>query len=214
MARIHPHYFELLGGHAALDFVNTVHDWTAEPLRDYLNDFDDVVRFGQAASLLGPGEARRLRGRIFELEVKRLKELRLLLKRIFESCVAGEPPRKEDLQILSDGFAEAARSTEFIAATRQRGSRLVSVTKKITAQTAGQALLRFRVIESAGTLLVSDSMPRLKSCPSCGWFFIDVSKNGSRRWCSMQACGSVAKARRYYRRQKAARRRSTHGADR
>lgn len=214
MAKIHPHYFKLFGGHAALDFVNTVHDWTSEPLRDYLNDFDDVVRFGQVASLLGPSEARRLRGRICEIEVKQLKELRLLLKRIFESCAAGEAPRKEDLQILSDCSAEAACSTQFITAARPRGSRLVPVTKKITAQSAGQALLRFRVIESVGTLLVSDSMPRLKSCPSCGWFFIDASKNGSRRWCSMRACGSVAKARRYYRRQKTMRKRSTHGADR
>ncbi|MGH7701051.1 MAG: CGNR zinc finger domain-containing protein [Gemmatimonadales bacterium] len=46
----------------------------------------------------------------------------------------------------------------------------------------------------------------MKSCPSCGWFFLDASKNRSRRWCSMATCGSSAKARRYYRRRKAARR--------
>ncbi|MBC7897912.1 MAG: CGNR zinc finger domain-containing protein, partial [Cytophagaceae bacterium] len=30
------------------------------------------------------------------------------------------------------------------------------------------------------------------------WFFLDVSKNGSRRWCSMATCGATAKAHRYY----------------
>lgn len=214
MAGIHPHHFKLLGGHAALDFVNTVRDWTATPLLDYLNDFDDAVRFGHAAGLLGRGETPRLRDRSRERELKRLRELRLLLKRIFQSCLAGEPPREEDLQILGASLAEVARSMQFVAAAPPRGSRLIPVRRNIIAKTAGDALLRFRVIESATTLLVSDSMLRLKSCPTCGWFFVDVSKNGSRRWCSMQACGSVAKARRYYRRQKAARGRSTQRPDR
>ena len=55
---------------------------------------------------------------------------------------------------------------------------------------------------AAVALLVSDAMLRVKSCPTCGWFFLDVSKNRSRRWCSMDTCGAVAKARRYYRRLK------------
>jgi predicted RNA-binding Zn ribbon-like protein len=28
--------------------------------------------------------------------------------------------------------------------------------------------------------------------------FFDVSKNGTRRWCSMSGCGNRAKARRHY----------------
>lgn len=204
MAGIHPHRFILLGGDAALDFVNTVRDWNAEPLLDYLSDFDDALRFGTAAGLLAPRETPRLRDRdgSGKRELKRLKELRLLLKRIFESCLAGEPPRREDLQMLSASFAEVARSTQFVA--RAGRSRLMSVRRKVAPEAAGHALLRFRVIEAAVALLVSNSMLRLKSCPTCGWFFVDVSKNGSRRWCSMRACGSVAKARRYYRRKKAA----------
>lgn len=214
MAGIHPHRFILHGGHAALDFLNTVRDWTADPLHDYLNDFGDAVRFGHAAGLLDPEETLRLRERSGERELKRLKELRLLLRRIFSSCLAGKPPGREDLRVFGARFADVAHSTQFIAAAPARGARLISVRRKITAENAGHALLRFRVIESAATLMVSDSMLRFKSCPTCGWFFIDVSKNGSRRWCSMRACGSVAKARRYYRRKKAAGGYSKKRADR
>jgi predicted RNA-binding Zn ribbon-like protein len=41
--------------------------------------------------------------------------------------------------------------------------------------------------------------PRLKACPddSCGWAFYDRSRNRSRTWCSMSACGNRAKARSY-----------------
>jgi predicted RNA-binding Zn ribbon-like protein len=30
------------------------------------------------------------------------------------------------------------------------------------------------------------------------WLFVDESKNGTRRWCDMTACGNRAKARRHY----------------
>ncbi len=45
---------------------------------------------------------------------------------------------------------------------------------------------------------------RLKACRSCGFAFVDVTKNQSRVWCDMALCGSQTKAR-AYRRRKAAR---------
>lgn len=44
---------------------------------------------------------------------------------------------------------------------------------------------------------------RLKVCadPSCEWAFLDTSRNQSRSWCSMQACGNRAKTKAYRARQ-------------
>ncbi|MGH3132366.1 MAG: CGNR zinc finger domain-containing protein [Gaiellaceae bacterium] len=53
-------------------------------------------------------------------------------------------------------------------------------------------------------------MDRVKECPGagdCGWLFYDTSRNGTRRWCSMEGCGSRVKMRRQY-----ARRRESHRA--
>lgn len=52
----------------------------------------------------------------------------------------------------------------------------------------------------AGELFASADLDRLRCCanPACGWFFIDGSKNNSRRWCSMNECGDRAKSKRYY----------------
>jgi predicted RNA-binding Zn ribbon-like protein len=38
---------------------------------------------------------------------------------------------------------------------------------------------------------------RLKACPreECEWAFYDRSKNSSGRWCSMESCGNIEKAR-------------------
>jgi predicted RNA-binding Zn ribbon-like protein len=41
-------------------------------------------------------------------------------------------------------------------------------------------------------------LPRLKTCRNCRWVFYDYSKNRSAVWCSMDLCGSRAKAKRYY----------------
>jgi predicted RNA-binding Zn ribbon-like protein len=57
-------------------------------------------------------------------------------------------------------------------------------------------------------LLVHGDPSRLKECTGandCGWLFYDASRNRSRRWCSMEGCGSRVKMRRMYARGIAAR---------
>ena len=44
---------------------------------------------------------------------------------------------------------------------------------------------------------------RLCHADDCHWAFVDRSRNGSRRWCSMGDCGARAKARAYRERQRA-----------
>lgn len=58
---------------------------------------------------------------------------------------------------------------------------------------------------SAANLFTSDKAKNVRECnnPTCGWLFLDLSKNHSRKWCDMADCGNVAKARRYYAKQRA-----------
>jgi predicted RNA-binding Zn ribbon-like protein len=183
--------FELIGGNPALDFLNTIHDWTVPEARDYLATFDDALRFAVAAEILTQAEARRLMARPAEGEMRRLRKLRARLERIFRAVVTTRAPSADDLDQLGRDAAEAARSA------RLRGSR-VQVTRALDVAQAGAAVLRWRIIEAAVALLVSAQAGRLRACPACGWFFVDKTKNRSRRWCSMATCGSNAKARRYY----------------
>ncbi|MEU3983771.1 CGNR zinc finger domain-containing protein [Streptomyces sp. NPDC026672] len=48
--------------------------------------------------------------------------------------------------------------------------------------------------------LVADRPERIRPCANheCVLHFYDISKNGTRRWCSMTACGNRAKAQRHY----------------
>ena len=53
---------------------------------------------------------------------------------------------------------------------------------------------------SAAEFLRDPASARVKECDgeTCGWLFLDTSKNHSRRWCEMKDCGNRAKARRHY----------------
>ena len=203
MAPNGPHQFTLAGGHPALDFINTVRDWTVSEPHDYLNEFADAIRFGERAGLLTRADVVRLRRRTSQIELTRLRELRALLRRTVQMRLSGQAPSRTDLGKLSADIAAAARATRLVVAGHTHRSPGVPIRREISPDRAGDALLRLRIVEAGVALLVSDAMLRVKSCPACGWFFLDVSKNQSRRWCSMNTCGAVAKARRYYRRLKA-----------
>jgi predicted RNA-binding Zn ribbon-like protein len=60
------------------------------------------------------------------------------------------------------------------------------------------------VARSAADLLVSSELERVRECAGekCDWLFLDASRNQSRRWCDMAACGNRAKAQRNYARRR------------
>jgi predicted RNA-binding Zn ribbon-like protein len=185
------HRFELVGGDAALDFVNTIHDWTVPSPRDYLATFSEALRFAEAAGVVTRTEAKRLAPSAPASELRRLRELRASLERILRAVLTARPPSPEDLTTLGDEAAEAARAARLRS---ERGQ----LRRGIDLEMAGAATLRWRLAEGAVALLTSERLARVSSCPSCGWFFLDTTKNGSRRWCSMAMCGSAAKSRSYY----------------
>jgi len=56
-----------------------------------------------------------------------------------------------------------------------------------------------QVMAAATTSRIKGTWPRLKICPAedCLWAFYDVSRNRSKRWCSMEVCGNRSKVRAY-----------------
>jgi predicted RNA-binding Zn ribbon-like protein len=62
------------------------------------------------------------------------------------------------------------------------------------------------VARSAVDLMTSADLARVRECDGhdCGWLFLDTSKAGRRRWCSMAICGNRAKSERYRQRSAAA----------
>jgi len=167
-----------------MDFLNTIHDWKVVDHLDRLADFSDVAGFAVAAGLLRRSEARRLAecsggG----AELRQLRQLRTRMARVFQAVVASAAPDGADLDRLA---RDAAHAAEVAQLRPSRGA----VARTIALDDAGLEVVRWRIVEAAVALLTSERLRDVKACPNCGWFFVDTSKNRSRRWCSMRMCGS------------------------
>lgn len=185
------HAFDLVGGHPVLDFVNTVSAWSGpvDERREYLGTPEDAARLGRLVGLLAPGDG------VSAAELGELHRLRSTLEPVLRAVALRKPLPAAELDELNRAAALAAGATRL----RPEGSRVVRV---IDHRGAGRALLRYRLIDAAVALLTSETASRVRSCPGCGWLFVDLSKNRSRRWCSMSTCGNSAKSKAYYRRRR------------
>jgi len=122
-------------------------------------------------------------------------EYRESLYRLFGRVAEGEKPAPADLGRLN-GEVERAVSRLAIDTDLKWEIRGVSALDR--------ALMLISL--SAAGLLGGPLISRLRTCGSetCGWLFLDHSKNRSRRWCDMSDCGNRAKARRFQQRKKLA----------
>jgi predicted RNA-binding Zn ribbon-like protein len=58
--------------------------------------------------------------------------------------------------------------------------------------------VQWAVAWAAAELLASNELSQVRLCAGtdCGWLYVDRSRNGLRRWCEMEVCGTAAKNRR------------------
>jgi predicted RNA-binding Zn ribbon-like protein len=122
------------------------------------------------------------------------RELREQLYRIFSSHAAGAAPDPSDLDALALVHGQAVTHARLIPT--EGGYRWGW----------DEDLGRFDrplwpVARDTTDLLTTGRLHRIRECPGpdgCGWLFYDTSRNGKRRWCSMEVCGNRAKGRRHY----------------
>ena len=188
----------LLGGHPALDFVNTVDSRGERWGPEFLNDYGALVTWAWRLDVIDDEERSILLAKATEHPVQaqreliHARELREALHRIFLT-ESGEAPVEEDDLALLDRALQAAQS--------QR--RLVSVSGSIRwRHSAAEQMdaIMHRIGWLAAELLTSKTERRpIRACqgPNCGWLFLDQSRNGHRRWCSDRTCGSHARVRKF-----------------
>jgi predicted RNA-binding Zn ribbon-like protein len=203
----HAGNLELVGGRLCLDFVNTATARGRAEHRDYLISFDDLLVWSHRAGATpamqkqilahAASNARKAAGEALDFAV----QLRESIYRLLQSACSGRRPADSDLAMLN-GALHAAGSRRVVC----RGNRAMQWDWEF--DPADLRSMLWPVVVSAAELLTSPDVERVRQCAreGCQWMFLDLSKNGSRRWCSMTLCGSRAKSRRFYhrRRKKAA----------
>jgi predicted RNA-binding Zn ribbon-like protein len=194
----------LLGGRLCLDFANTVDPRHGDHPHEFLDGYADLMRWSAHVGALGDGEGERLLDRAQDnpAEADRVfqaaRTLRERLYRIFSSVAAGAPPDTADLETLGHAHADAMTHAKLVAsdgAYRWGWDEGVGRLDRML----------WPIACDAADLLTTGRLERIRECPGaggCGWLFYDTSRNGKRRWCSMEACGNRSKGRRHYRRRR------------
>jgi predicted RNA-binding Zn ribbon-like protein len=199
-----PSYPRLLGDRLCLDFANTIEGPHSAKPEDFLRDYTDLARWGYHAGVLSEAASAQLL-QLAEASPKaaattfaRGRALRTAITRVFHAIATGTAPRPSDLALLQSEYRSAMRHGQLLQRDDQYAWDWPD---------EGTALEQplWPIARSAIDLLTQDNLARVKECPGagdCGWLFYDTSKNGSRRWCSMEGCGSRLKMRRQYARKK------------
>lgn len=177
--------FRFRGGHDALDFTSTLAARLKPQPIERLQTPADLGRWFVAADIVSTApdidtndleKARKLREAIFALASARL--------------IGQDAPRSREL--INDVAASPSAVPQLDASG---GMRLVGSVAALLATVARDAIL----------LLGGPQSGRVKQCesPACTIFFVDTSRAGDRRWCSMAGCGNQAKVREFRKRKSA-----------
>ncbi|SEW50597.1 CGNR zinc finger domain-containing protein [Chitinophaga arvensicola] len=187
------------GGMLCLDIVNTVDNRKKEMHHDYLNGFKDLLQWYGHTGGLSPKIIHTLERLAKDYPQKaavvfeKCIALRELLHRLFIAAIANKPPAPADQMQFNAYIAEAYANIEV---SWKAGARQLLFNAPALEQ------VYWWLVKSAVELLTTDKSQSIKECPACGWLFLDKSRNGSRRWCSMSTCGDVDKVTRNYQRTK------------
>jgi predicted RNA-binding Zn ribbon-like protein len=187
------------GEELGVAFANTRYWRGTEPPVEELNGLGDVLAWCAGAGSIdaptqstleawatrhGPEAAR-----LFDETIAARETIYALLG----ATAAGEAVAARDVDALNRLLAAAPTRTSLAAGPDGNRWRLPTATPTA-------ASLLAPALWSTGDLLAGQRLQRLRMCgnPKCRWLFVDDSKSGTRRWCTMRTCGNRAKAHRHY----------------
>ena len=186
----------LVGGHPALDLVNTVDARRGRWGPDLLIAYADAISWASRTGLIDPEEADGLTakaddGAAAERALRRLVDVREKLYVVLLAEAENRSASGDDSAKLADMVQEAWTHRRLSVADDGRFG------WEWRDETLGAIL--HRVVFAAAELLTDRERRPIKVCegPNCGWLFLDQSRTGRRRWCSDESCGSHSRVRRH-----------------
>lgn len=181
-----------LGGALWINLANTIMKQSGN-LTDGLDDPEYTIRWLEANGLLADRHAAE---RVLSAVLPALVQLR---------------------DICADAIADLMREGRLSEPTLARIgdiSRHLAVDVRMERRHGGFQLIhearnpadrvRYAVLRSLADTLARYAPDRIRKCghEACMLHFVDTSKSGKRRWCSMELCGNRRKAAEFYARQK------------
>jgi len=193
-----------IADNSALDLLNSIAAPTGTEI-EWLSDGQDLLDWLEQAKLVSSAELDQFRNdnslRACDAIATKTRELREWFRQ-FVIKHAGQPLSASALKELTP-INEILQNNNVYT---QISSDFIIDSKSVTANSA-LVCLRLRhwrdehdlllvLAEAMAELICSTDFNLVKNCegPKCTLWFYDISKNHSRRWCTMSICGNRAKA--------------------
>lgn len=181
--------FHFTSGRICLDVVASLGARSQERLERWAEP-EDLGRWCVEAGLLEEAPA------INRDELEAARQLREAIYRLVQAGRAAQPLSRTDVDLVNGWAVRPPLAPQL----KPEGRLQVWL-----AEVPLNAVLA-SVARDAVDLLAGDQLARIRECAeeSCTVLFIDTSRPGKRRWCSMKRCGNRVKKQAFRRRQKAA----------
>jgi predicted RNA-binding Zn ribbon-like protein len=195
--------FEYVGGRLCLDFANTVGGMRPDQPNEHLHAYEDLVKWARGAGIVAAAQARRLSAAAerdpaaAERVLRRARDLREAIFRVVDAASRGGAPEEADLALVNRALGRALARRKLVR--RGGGFALAWPEDDLEAPLWPVAL------STADLLASAEDLGRVHMCGEseaghCSWLFVDDTRAGTRRWCTMKDCGNRAKQRRHYQR--------------
>lgn len=191
------------GGALCFHFINTVNAWRGPNLHEYLGSYEDLIAWCRKVDILNEAQRAALLQYAIQNEtaataaLDKLKRTRETLYHFFSAIAE------------NDGITITATVLEkFNKALTNALSRLqfektdTGISAILKQEDTDLMAPLWTVMKSAYDVLTNEEHARIKECETCGWIFLDHTKNNKKRWCSPLTCGTTDKSKRYYQKKK------------
>ncbi|HEU4849742.1 MAG TPA: CGNR zinc finger domain-containing protein [Terrimesophilobacter sp.] len=164
-------------GALSLDFA-----WTGAVNREHLETLHAPADLGGWLAERFP----RVDPSIGERELSDALMLRAAIAGLAAGAITARPATASDIDIINLFAATPDLPPVLAGGSRQAGAGAVRATQALSA-----------IARDAVRIFDPDAGGRIRECAAedCGYLYLDTSRSGNRRWCSMQRCGNRAKVR-------------------
>jgi predicted RNA-binding Zn ribbon-like protein len=188
---------ESVDAERVLAFINTLSGRPRPEPVEALTSYDALVAWAQEQHLISAAAADRLAAESRRhphqaaAVLERAKDFREALNGLAGAIDAGRQPNADVLKTIGECLAAAYANgrlvphdgaLQWVASAEDDLDRVV-----------------WEIARAAGRLVISPRLARVRACAAsdCAWWFMDDTKNRSRKWCDMTLCGNRAKLRRF-----------------
>lgn len=186
-----------LADDTALDFLNSRATPGGHDV-EWIADGADLIVWLETAGRLATGEASRLRSwpaATIDRSAQEARELREWFRGVVDAA-SGDAGSGRPRAVVTDRMATTLNEILYPDALSWRIDPEREPPLRLERRVSTPAGLLLPIAESMARLLCEGDFRRVRRCEGtgCTLHFLDTSKNGGRRWCSMAGCGNRAKA--------------------